>query len=291
MTAAVVAAKGADNMANMWTDDSFWSSLNSRPDHQANLAAVQGGSLQKFSGQPVPGFEHLTGGNNGGNTGGGGMSPGGTWQQGVDYLNQAGQPQTAQTIAGTDLDPYLNPYTQNVIDTTLGTLEDQRLRTQNSNDAAAAAAGSFGGSRHGILGSETNGQFANAVSKATALLNQDNHNSALNLAGADAGMVNNMAQFNAGQALNVGNSLLGASNQLFGMQNTANQNLANDGALQQSAMQNLINSIKGQTAGSLGAPQASLGPILSALGGIPSQGGTSTTSKSPGMSDWLALLL
>ncbi|MFG6573215.1 hypothetical protein ACGYLO_16600 [Sulfitobacter sp. 1A13353] len=271
-------------------DDSFWSNVNSRPEHQAALDAVQGGALSKFSGGLPPGFEHLSGGNNGGNTGGG-MSPGQTWQDAIDALNQAAKPQKAKTIAGTDLDPYLNPYTQNVIDTTLGTLEEQRLKTQNSNDAAAAAAGAFGGSRHGILGSETNGQFADTVSKTTALLNQDNHNSALNLAGADAGMVNSMAQFNAGQALNVGNSLLGASNQLFGMQNTANQNLAQDGAMQQQAMQGIINAMKGQTAGALGAPQASLGPILSALGGIPSQGGTSTTSKSPGMSDWLALLL
>lgn len=274
MTAAAVAAKGADNMASIF-DEGFWANLNSRPAHQANIAAVQGGGL--------------TGGGGASNLGS--MSPGQTWQNGVNQLNQAATPQKAQTIAGTNLDPYLNPYTQNVIDTTLGTLEEQRLKTQNSNDAAAASAGAFGGSRHGILGSETNANFADTVGQTTALLNQDNHNSALNLAGADAGMVNSMAQFNAGQALNVGNSLLGASNQLFGMQNTANQNLASDGAMQQASIQSIIDAMKGQTAGALGAPQQSLGPILSALGGIPSQGGTSTTSKSPGMSDWLALLL
>jgi len=107
----------------------------------------------------------------------------------------------------------------------------------------------------------------------------------------NANALNNMSQFNSKQGLNVGNSLLSASGQMFGMQNTANQNLANDGAMQQSAMQDLINSIKGQTAGSLSAPGNSLGATLAALGGIPGQGGTATQSKKNGMTDWLALLL
>ena len=309
-----------------------WDSLNARPEHQANVARINqqlataypnGGTAQVMNAGSGGGSDGGSGDSGGGSGDSGKLSPGSILQESIDALRGAGQANqaaqitapnvTPNTIAGTSLDPYLNPYTQNVIDTTLGTMEDQRLQVQNKNDGAAAAAGAFGGSRHGILGAETNAAFADNAYRTTALLNQDNHNSALNLAGSDvnslngmaqynatnqmnantlnANALNNMSQFNSKQGLNVGNSLLSASGQMFGMQNTANQNLANDGAMQQSAMQDLINSIKGQTAGSLSAPGNSLGATLAALGGIPGQGGTATQSKKNGMTDWLALLL
>lgn len=230
---------------------------------------------------------------------------GGLLQMAMEFMQQSAQPIQAptiqaQTIADRDLDPYLNPYTQNVIDTTLANLQEQNQITQNRNDAAAAAAGAFGGSRHGILGAETNRAFADQASDTSALLNQANQTNALNLAGADVSALNNINQFNAANAmdssrfnstmaLNAGGALAGLAGQQFGMQNTANQNLAQDGLLQQQTMQALINATKGQFQGFTGSPQQSMNPQLAALGGIPGQGGTSTASQSPGLFNFLAL--
>lgn len=67
---------------------------------------------------------------------------------------QAGQYQPTQVQAGqlasSDLSPYMNPYTQNVLQTSLDTLNQQRLTGLNQAADAAIKARAFGGSRQAI---------------------------------------------------------------------------------------------------------------------------------------------
>jgi len=70
------------------------------------------------------------------------------------------------------LQQFQNPYQQDVIDATMSEMrreEDMRL---NSNSADAAAAGAFGGSRHGLVESETMRGFNETRGNELARLNQ-----------------------------------------------------------------------------------------------------------------------
>jgi hypothetical protein len=67
-------------------------------------------------------------------------------QMGVDYMQQGSQ--------YGPLDPYMNPYVQSVIDPTMAEMVRQQEMQQDKLDAQAAAARSYGGSRHGVAEAE-----------------------------------------------------------------------------------------------------------------------------------------
>ncbi|CAB5170352.1 hypothetical protein UFOVP155_19 [uncultured Caudovirales phage] len=80
----------------------------------------------------------------------------------------------AQTLAGTDLSSYMNPYTQNVINTGLQALDMQRMQALNQSGDQAIRSGAFGGSRHGIQEGVTNaGSAMQAGSLASQLMSQN----------------------------------------------------------------------------------------------------------------------
>ena len=56
----------------------------------------------------------------------------------------------AGQLSSTSLTPYMNPYTKNVIDTSMGDLNRARTMAMNDVGASATSAGAFGGSRHGV---------------------------------------------------------------------------------------------------------------------------------------------
>ena len=62
----------------------------------------------------------------------------------------------ARQLANTNLDPYMNPYTKNVVDTSLAALDRERQQQQMTNASQAQAAGAFGGSRQGLVEAQTN---------------------------------------------------------------------------------------------------------------------------------------
>ena len=221
----------------------------------------------------------------------------------------------AQQAAG-GISTYMNPYTQEVIDTSMADLERQRQMQMNQLGAQASAARAFGGSRQGIAEAETNRAFAQQGGQLAAGLRQQGFQTALGAAQQDvatqlqAALANQAAQ-NAQQqfAQNLGLTSqtanqaaglqgaqlrMGAAGQLGNLSQTGfNQGMAitqqqmQQGAMQQAAQQQLINAAKGQYAGFTGAPQQSLQLPLAALGGMPSMG--QTTSKQPGLFDYLAL--
>jgi hypothetical protein len=92
---------------------------------------------------------------------------------------------TPQKMSETDLNPYLNPYITNVEDRALDTLDRSRQTAQNANASKAAAAGSFGGSRHGIVDAVTASETARAAGDLSATLRKEGYDRATELATGD----------------------------------------------------------------------------------------------------------
>lgn len=254
-----------------------------------------------------------------------GTTPGGLLQEAANMARAGGGGYQAATIGMDDvpvvdpalirdqnLQPYMNPYTQQVTQNALSDLQRQNMMAQEQNDAAAMQAGAFGGSRHGVMGAETNRAYLDQVAETTGLMNQANFTNAQQMAGRDVGAMNNMGQFNASNMLNTQLANMAAQNgagqfnsgqgmraagllgnlagSQFGMQNTANQNLASDGAMQQGLMQQLMNNVQGQFQNWASAPMQSINPITGTLTSLPSQGGTTTTQKNNSVTDLLAAI-
>jgi len=100
---------------------------------------------------------------------------------------------------------------------------------------------------------------------------------------------------NYGGQFNAANIQAGAANQLgnlsqtgFGFGQQIGQQQAQRGLMQQGLQQALIDAARGQYAGAVGAPNASLGLPFAALGATPNQS-TTTQTKNPGLFDYLAL--
>ena len=244
---------------------------------------------------------------------------------GRDVSNTAVQ---AGQVANTDLTQYQNPYQTQVIDQTMSDLDRARQMTMNNTGAQAQSAGAFGGSRHGIQEAETNRAFADQMARSAGQMRQQGFQNAQQQAQFDIANRLGADQFSAGQNLqsqmanqgadltssgaNASNQLqasmanqqaglqanqqrLGASNQMggmanmgFGMGRQMNQDMMNQGGMQQALMQQLINASKGQYGGFTGANQNSLGLPLQAFGLAPAPQ-TQTNTMQPGLFNYLTM--
>lgn len=83
------------------------------------------------------------------------------------------------------MDPYYNPYTQQVIDTSLSDLRRERDRDLTQIGSRASAAGGFGGSRHGVREALGDELFYRTAASTAADLNQDMFNTALGAGQSD----------------------------------------------------------------------------------------------------------
>jgi hypothetical protein len=222
---------------------------------------------------------------------------GGGLQQGSNVFSQAAQGLgTAgaaarnltgfkpQTLAQTDLTPYQNPFTQQVVDRSLGSIDRMRQMGINQVGANATGAGAFGGSRHGVAEAETN----RAAMEQAA-------NTSANLFSQGFGQAQNAAKFDIGNQFNAANTQLQAANQLgslsnlgFGMGRQVQQDQLAQGGQQQALMQQLLNNAKSQYSGYTNAPGKSLQYPLASIGGVP-QPQTQTTSSKPGLLGLLSM--
>lgn len=211
----------------------------------------------------------------------------------------------ARQLSGTNLDPYMNPYTQAVTDTTMSELERQRLIAMNNTNSAAS--GAFGGSRHGVMQAETNRGFGDIAARTTAGLNSDNFMQAQGAAFQDIGNQLSADQGNQSAALqaqlaNAQNALSANSQNLQGAAGLANvsnmgfsrgqsalQAQMQAGNQQQALQQQLINAAKQQTLSDTGFSDEAIARLMGALGGIPIPE-TQTKSESPGFLDILMAL-
>jgi hypothetical protein len=201
----------------------------------------------------------------------------------------------AQQAAG-GIGTYMNPYTQQVIDLTGQDIERQRQMAMNQLGAQASAAGAFGGSRQGVAESLTNAEFARQSANVAAQLRQQGFGTALGAAQTD--VANQFAAQRANQAAlaDASRLRLGASSQLGGLGQTAfgmGQNIINMqqgfGQQQQAMNQRLIDAARNQFGGFAGAPQASIGLPLQAVGAANMGQRTQTQSYNPGLFDYLGL--
>ena len=204
------------------------------------------------------------------------------------FLNALGQTPssvTAGQLANTNLQPYMNPYTQNVIDTTLPVMQQNLQQSQNQQQNQANSANAFGGSRQAIQQGVTQAQGAQGMAQMAAQLNQGNFTQAQAAATGDINRKMAAEQGNqtaaqakinsdilASQGLaTTGNDLNQANQQQFNM-------LTSAGAGQSMQAQNQINAQMAKFQQAFNYPQQQLGTLLSALGMTPHD--TMTTGES-----------
>jgi hypothetical protein len=205
----------------------------------------------------------------------------------LGVMGQTPQQVTPGQLSSTNLQPYMNPYTQSVINATLPVMQQNLALSQNQNQNQANAANAFGGSRMGVQQGVTQAQGAQGMAQMAAQLNQANYGQAQTAAQSDIGtnlqaqLANQSAQQNqAGLNLQAASGLTGLGNAAqanqiknFGEQVTA-------GSLEQQQAQNQINAQLQKFQQAWAYPGQQLGVLQSALGMTPygqSQQGQSTT--------------
>ena len=184
------------------------------------------------------------------------------------YGQAAGQYNAA--VSGPNIGQFFNPYTAMVTGSTVNAMDRSRQMAQNQIGTQATAAGAYGGSRHGVAEAETNRNFFDSVGQTVGGLQQSGFNTAVGQAQAQQGIQSGLA----GQGFGFGQSI-------------GNQQAA-QGGLQQGMQQMLIDAAKAQYAGFTGAPQASLGLPMAAVGGAGALNQqTQTTKENKGLFDYL----
>jgi len=93
----------------------------------------------------------------------------------------------SQSFKDADLSGYMNPFTEQVINSTVSEMDRGHAQSQQAQNVAAAKAGAFGGSRHGIVEAEGNRNHEDVKARTIAGLNSDAFQSAAGMFNADAG--------------------------------------------------------------------------------------------------------
>jgi len=148
--------------------------------------------------------------------------------QGMDAtranMNYTPDTVSAGQLSSTDLAPYMNPYIQSVVDTSLGTLGRARDMAISAGQAAATRAGAYGGSRHGVMDAETNRGFLDSAGSLAANLYGQGFQTAQQAALQDINNRIGVDTGNADRALAGAGYRLGAARQLTDQGMSADQN-------------------------------------------------------------------
>jgi uncharacterized protein YfiM (DUF2279 family) len=236
----------------------------------------------------------------------GGMNTAGT--AGNVFARLAGYNPTSvydpATIAS-GIDGYMNPYTEGVIDRTMGDIDRTRMMQQNENAAAAVKAGAFGGSRHGVVEAQTNEAALRTMGDASANLRSAGFNTAAQLSGQD--ILNKMGasdsrigaigmDFNnqlnaAGGLLDTAQTGGGLAETAFGMGNSITGQQMQQGTFLQQLQQMIMDRAGGQFDATTGQPRSLLDSTMAALGMSPLGNESKTTGQyTPGMFDYISLI-
>ena len=215
-----------------------------------------------------------------------------------------GGPQVAAgQLAATDMSAYMNPYTQQVIETGQADIERQRQMASQNLAAQAQRARAFGGSRQAVQEGVLAGEAARQAAQLSAQQRQAGYGQALQAGQFDIGQQMQAQQLNqarniqqaqlqqqtalanqqaalagAGVQQAAAGGLAGLGGQAFGMGQQTQQAIAQQGAQQRALQQQMIEAQRRQVMGAYGAPLAGLGALAQILGGTP-YGQTSTTSQ------------
>lgn len=85
-------------------------------------------------------------------------------------------------VGSEDIARFSNPYQQDVINSTMGQLNQNRMLARNQQSSDLAAAGAFGDKRRGIMEAELEGQQDRTAASTLAGLNSANYGQALQAA-------------------------------------------------------------------------------------------------------------
>ena len=171
-----------------------------------------------------------------------------------------------------DISAYANPYQEQVIDAAIGDLERSRQIQQIQAGDRAAAASAFGGSRHGVLESEADKAYYDAVGRTTAGLRHQGFQTA-----ADLGMTDREYR----TAIQSG--MLDDQYRNLGL-------LSGIGAQEQALQQTAYDTDYDQYGRVFDYPARQLGLLTSGVSFLPSQAG-STVKQKVGFGDILGGLL
>lgn len=172
-------------------------------------------------------------------------------------------------LANTDLAPYFNPFTQSVVNSTMGEMNRQEADQANRIGSEAQAQNAFGGDRFAIQLAENNRNYDQQRANTLSTLYNTGFNTAVNNAQQDISNQLNAA----GQLGNLANQGFNWGTDLYN-QSTAAANS------QQNSMQGLLDAIKGQYSG---FTNQGINPGLQALLGVFSGlGGNMSSSHSSG---------
>ena len=162
------------------------------------------------------------------------------------------------------------------------------LRQAGYQNAQQAAQQDITGNMQAALANQSAGQFDISNNMQASLANQQGAQSDIQtrlqaaLANQSAGLQGNQQRMGASAQMG------DLSNLGFGMGQTLTGNLSTQGAQQQAMQQALIDAGKQNFAGYTGQPGQSIGYVTQALGATPVPE-TTTTSKQPGLFDYLTL--
>ena len=218
------------------------------------------------------------------------------------YLGALGQTPsqvTPQTLAGTDLSPYMNPFTQSVINATLPGMQQANALSQNQQANSANSANAFGGSRQGIQQGVAQSQGAMNIGQMLANLNSANFTQAQTAATGDISRNLQAQTQNQNEAQAKINSDIAASQGLtttgdsMNKANVANFNmLQSAGASESMQAQNEINAQMAKFNQAFNYPQQQLGTLEASLGMTPHDTSTAgdTTSQTTTPTDWASII-
>lgn len=199
------------------------------------------------------------------------------------YIQQAAgfAADAANPISASDIQQYINPYTQNVVDATQAQFDEQNQQAQQGLLSKGIAQGALGGNRMGVAQANLAGQQATAQAPVIAGLQSQGYQQALAAAQADA-------QRKQAAAYSLGN--LGVSGQNAALSGATAQLGA--GTLEQQTQQAANTAQYGQYMQQQAYPFQTLQWLAGLQTGVGSQlGGTSsTTQPQPNQAaQWLGL--
>ncbi len=95
---------------------------------------------------------------------------------------QSSLPSSYSALTGSQIQGYMNPYTQSVIDAQTAYSNQQQQQALNANNDAATRAGAFGGDRASVANALTEGQYDLNNQMVAANLNSQNYSQAMQTA-------------------------------------------------------------------------------------------------------------
>ena len=153
----------------------------------------------------------------------------------------------AGQLSQTDLSPYINPYTDDVVNSALADLQHARQVQGVADNASATAAHAFGGTRQAVLDANTTNDYLRNVASTTAGLRQSAYQNAQQAALSDIGNRLSADQFNATNRLSADqfNATNGLNADQFNATNRLNADQFNATGAYNAAAANAANTLAG----------------------------------------------